>query len=144
LTLAGINSGNSAASLSGTLNSLPAMAKLNLSYTTSGTNLAPGSSIPVINQAFNAIVPADCIFTITGFDAAKLAGRPALSAGSTPPWLALTWPLPFMNYALETASSAGPAAQWTMVTNAPRPAGQNWQIVLPPPITSQFFRLRQQ
>src|SRR5262249_47735328 len=72
-TLLGINTGNSPASFSASLNSLPSLASLDLYYTTSDTNLAHDTAVAVTNGTFNVNVPGDCIFTLTGFDPAKLA-----------------------------------------------------------------------
>jgi hypothetical protein len=73
LTLTGINTAGSGGLLAGTLQSLPGINSLDLYYTDSATNLAHSAIIPVTNGAFQVAVPGDCIFTLTGFDPAKLA-----------------------------------------------------------------------
>jgi O-glycosyl hydrolase len=66
VTLVGINTATTAASLSGTLASLPSLTHLDLFYTTATTNLASGSSVAVSNGVFSALIPADSVFTLTG------------------------------------------------------------------------------
>jgi O-glycosyl hydrolase len=66
VTLVGINTDTSADTLSGTLASLPGLTHLDLFYTTATTNLASGGSVAVSNGVFSALIPADCIFTLTG------------------------------------------------------------------------------
>jgi hypothetical protein len=67
VTIVGINTSASAATLNGTLASLPTVPYLNLYYTTVTTNLASGGSVLVTNGPFkfNASIPADCVFTLT-------------------------------------------------------------------------------
>ena len=67
VTVVGINTSGSAAQLRGTLASLPTVASLDLTYTSSAANLASGGSVPVSNGAFVATIPADSVFTLTGF-----------------------------------------------------------------------------
>lgn len=73
LTLTGVNSSSSATALSGRLTNLPPVASLDLYYTDSTTNLYHSATVPVTNGAFAVTVPADCVFTFTGFDPAKIA-----------------------------------------------------------------------
>jgi hypothetical protein len=72
ITIVGINTSSSSGVLSGTLASLPAVTRLDLYYTSANTNLALGGSVSVSNGAFNATIPADCVFTLTGFSGVKL------------------------------------------------------------------------
>ena len=72
LSIVGFNTGGTDQVLSGTLASLPPVASLDLYYTTSSTNLYHAATTPVIEGAFSVTVPADSIFTLTGFDPAKL------------------------------------------------------------------------
>jgi len=66
ITIVGINTSGSAATLNGALASLPTVPYLNLYYTTATTNLANGGSVPVTNGTnFSATIPADCVFTLT-------------------------------------------------------------------------------
>jgi hypothetical protein len=73
LTLTGVNADDTATTLTGTLTSLPAVAKLELYYTSSDTNLYHGATVQITNGVFVASVPGDCVFTLTGFDPAKTA-----------------------------------------------------------------------
>jgi len=68
ITIVGINPSGSAATLNGSLASLPVVPYLDLYYTSATTNLASGGSVAVnTNGAFSAMIPADCVFTLTGF-----------------------------------------------------------------------------
>src|SRR5262249_34016422 len=73
LTLVGINPDYSPATVSAVLQSLPPVASLDLYYTSADTNLCHSEVVPVSNAAFTVDVPAECIFTLTGFDPARLA-----------------------------------------------------------------------
>jgi hypothetical protein len=65
ISIVGINTSASAATLSGTLASLPSVSRLDLYYTSATANLAAGSSSAVnANGTFSAIIPADCVFTL--------------------------------------------------------------------------------
>ena len=55
------------------LTNLPPVASLDLYYTDSTTNLCHSATFPVTNGAFAATVPADCVFTLVGFDPASIA-----------------------------------------------------------------------
>jgi O-glycosyl hydrolase len=67
ITIVGINTAGSAVTLSGELASLPTVSQLDLYYTSATANLANGGSVAVNNGSFNATIPADCVFTLTGF-----------------------------------------------------------------------------
>ena len=67
LALTGVNTSSSTATLSGTLTNLPSVSSLDLYYTSSTTNLAYDATVPVTNGVFTATVPADCVFTFSGF-----------------------------------------------------------------------------
>jgi O-glycosyl hydrolase len=86
LTLTGINTDGNPASLSGTLQGLPAISSLEFYYTSSNTNLCHSAPISVSNGTFSLTVPGNAVFTLTGFDPALttlsvLITNPA--AGST-------------------------------------------------------------
>ena len=72
-TLVGINADSDPADFSANLDSLPDIASLDFIYTTADTNLALGPSVPVNEGAFSITVPGSCVFTLTGFDPAKIA-----------------------------------------------------------------------
>jgi O-glycosyl hydrolase len=67
VTIVGINTSGSAVTLSGALASLPSVSQLDLYYTSATNNLAYGGSVAVNNGSFNATIPADSVFTLTGF-----------------------------------------------------------------------------
>ena len=67
ITIVGINTSGSAATLNGALVSLPTVPYLDLYYTSATTNLADGGSVAVNNGTFSATIPANCVFTLTGF-----------------------------------------------------------------------------
>jgi O-glycosyl hydrolase len=73
LTLTGINPGSSAETLAGILTNLPPVAGLDLYYTDDTTNLCHGGTLPITNGAFTVTLPANCVFTLVGFDPARLA-----------------------------------------------------------------------
>jgi O-glycosyl hydrolase len=72
VTIVGINTSGSAATLNGTLASLPAVSNLDLYYTSATTNLAYRGGVAVSSGSFGATIPADCVFTLTGFDSITL------------------------------------------------------------------------
>jgi O-glycosyl hydrolase len=73
VTIVGINSSSSAATLSGALASLPTVPYLELYYTSPTANLADGGSVAVNNGTFSATIPANCVFTLTGFTGVNVA-----------------------------------------------------------------------
>ena len=73
ITIVGINTSGSAATLSGALASLPTVPYLELYYTSPTANLADGGSVAVSNGAFSATIPANCVFTLTGFTGVNVA-----------------------------------------------------------------------
>jgi len=86
LTLTGVNTTSSASSLSCALTSLPAIPSLDLYYTSSTANVSHGARVAVTNGAFSVVVPADCVFTLTGTNAAAIQTAP-LSVSQTPHFL---------------------------------------------------------
>jgi O-glycosyl hydrolase len=73
LTLTGINADTKADVLSVVLANLPPVASLDLYYTDSTTNLCHSATFPVTNGFLAATVPANCVFTLVGFDPARIA-----------------------------------------------------------------------
>ena len=80
-TLTGVNSNSADSSLSCQLASLPAMAGLNLIYTTSNANLANGGYVPMNNNTFSVVVPANSVFTLT-YGGAPLFLPPTVQNGA--------------------------------------------------------------
>ena len=86
ITIVGINTSGSAATLSGALASLPAVPHLDLYYTSATANLANGGSVAVNNGTFSATIPADCVFTLTGSSGVNVAlSNPVNGAQFTAP-----------------------------------------------------------
>ena len=73
VTLIGINTNADVQTLSGVLTNLPPVASFDLYYTDSTTNLCHSATVPVTNGSFSATVPANCVFTLVGFDPARIA-----------------------------------------------------------------------
>jgi O-glycosyl hydrolase len=72
VTLTGYNTGGQM-NVPITLTSLPAVANFDLYYTDPNTNLSHSATFPVTGGSFTAAIPANCVFTLTGFDPAKIA-----------------------------------------------------------------------
>ncbi len=126
LTLTGVNTAASPATLSGTLSSLPAISSLELYYTDSTTNLSDSGAVPVTNSSFVATVPANCVFTLVGSSAT--AGAPVITqALPTGGGIILrgTNGVPYGNYlVLSTTNAALPQTQWMpLATNTFGPSG---------------------
>ncbi len=73
LTITGFNPDNSPLTLSATLANLPPVASLELYYTDPDSNLCHSATFPVTDGSFSATVPANSVFTLVGFDPARLA-----------------------------------------------------------------------
>lgn len=100
VTIVGRNTG-AATTLNGSLQGVPAVAELELYYTTAETNLARGGSVPVSGGSFPAItIPGDSVFTLTGFTAGKLTNGVART-GSLPAGGALD------HYRFDVTNAAG-------------------------------------
>jgi hypothetical protein len=126
LTLTGVNTSTSPATLAGTLSSLPTVSSLELYYTDSTTNLSDHGAVPVNNSSFGATVPANCVFTLVGTSAA--ASAPVITqALPTGDGIILrgTNGVPYRNYlVLSTTNVTLPQTQWTPVaTNTFGPSG---------------------
>jgi O-glycosyl hydrolase len=67
VTIVGINTSASSSVLNGTLANLSPVARLDLFYTSATTNLAHPGAVLLTNNSFSASIPADCVFTLTGF-----------------------------------------------------------------------------
>jgi O-glycosyl hydrolase len=73
LTLTGVNTDTGPETLSGILTNLPPVASFDLYYTDNTTNLCHSATFPVTESAFVVTVPANCVFTLIGFDPARSA-----------------------------------------------------------------------
>jgi hypothetical protein len=110
LALTGENTDSSPATLSGTLTNLPSISSLDLYYTSSTTNLAYDATFPVTNGVFTATVPADCIFTFSGFTVTQFGD-------TTPPTLAITAPTPGQLWSNAVFTVTGTASDNVAVSN---------------------------
>ncbi|HEY4300749.1 MAG TPA: DUF4082 domain-containing protein [Candidatus Didemnitutus sp.] len=66
VTVVGINTSSSSATLSCTLSSVPTMTSMDLYYTSSTVNMVHSTSVPVTNGSFSVTIPGDCVFTLAG------------------------------------------------------------------------------
>jgi O-glycosyl hydrolase len=66
ITIAGINKKEAEVTLKGTLANLPLIKNLEMIYTNSSGNFLKNSEIMVTGESFQASIPSNCIFTITG------------------------------------------------------------------------------
>jgi hypothetical protein len=126
LTLTGVNTAASPATLSGTLSSLPTVSSLEMYYTDSTTNLSDRGAVPVTSSSFVATVPANCVFTLVGSSAAP--GAPVITqALLTADGFIMRGNngVPFRNYrVVSTTNVALPQTQWmALATNAFGPGG---------------------
>ncbi len=64
VTIVGVNTASSAASLSGTLSSLPSVSSFELYYTDANNNLLDDGPVSVNNGSFSTTIPADCVYTL--------------------------------------------------------------------------------
>jgi O-glycosyl hydrolase len=139
LALTGVNTGSSAVTLTGTLTNLPSISSLALYYTSSTTNLAFKTNVPVAGGVFSATVPADCVFTFRGCSL-KLAI--SLLSTNSAQNLLLSWTNALTNCVLEGATNLN-SSLWSPVTNVPQPADGQQRVILSPAAQRQFYRLRQ-
>ncbi len=139
LALTGVNSTSSRLILSGTLTNLPPISSLSLYYTSCTTNLALQTNVPVANYGFTVTVPADCVFTLSGF-----SPRFAVSLRYTnqTPNLILSWARALTNCVLEAATNLHQPF-WSSLTNLPQKDGEQQSVTISPAAQRQFFRLRQ-
>src|SRR5439155_3198009 len=139
LTLVGINSDSEAQDISVVLQSLPPIAKLNLYYTSSSTDLCYSATVAITNANFAVTVPADCIFTLTGFSA--VSQLPVLRAQVFAGAITISWPNTATNYVLEASAGVDGTGAWRAVTNAPQQSAQELFVTVPASGQQQFFRL---
>jgi hypothetical protein len=138
LTLIGINTDSEAKDVEVSLQSLPPIANLDLYYTSASTDLCHSASVAVSNGDFTVTVPADCIFTLTGFSQSPPVLRAQLVSGG----ITVSWPITATNYVLEGSAGIDGASNWSAVTNTPQPNGPEVFVTVPADEQQQFFRLR--
>ena len=141
-TLTGINP-SGATALTGTLTSLPTIPSLEFYYTSSTTNLAHTATVPVSNGVFSLTIPGDSVFTLTGFDPAKISAALAITASTNAASnsITLSWPAAATGFALETTTNLTLPGIWSPVTNIPQLLSNQQCIFLNPTGQSVFFRL---
>jgi hypothetical protein len=141
LTLVGINTESEAKDFTVSMQSLPPIDNLDLYFTSSSTDLCYSATIAVTNGNLAVTVPADCIFTLTGFSGVSQSPpilRPKVVAGA----ITISWPTPATNYVLEASARVDGTSTWSAVTNAPQQSGQEVFVTIPTSGQRQFFRLR--
>ena len=145
LTLTGINNAGSAASLSGTLTSLPSVSSLELYYTDSTSNLRDDGPVSVTSGSFVATIPANCVFTLVGTSSAT--GAPVIAQASLTDGgfiLRGSNGVPYRNcVVLGTTNVALPQPQWTpLATNTFGPNGDfDWTNTVAPSEWQHYLRL---
>ena len=134
VTLTGFNTG-SQTSQSITLQSLPAVSNFTLYYTDPNNNLKQSTTFPVSSGSFTAVIPANCIYTLTGFDPAKIAVSVQLTNPATGTQYGAPATIPIAATASTTTGSItnvvfyNGATALGASTNAPY--GFNWNDVGP-------------
>lgn len=78
VNIVGINKAHTPVKINCQISDLPVVNKLGLYYTDQTENVKWLNDVPVKNRVFNAVIPADCIFTLTGKENlnAKNTARP--------------------------------------------------------------------
>jgi O-glycosyl hydrolase len=136
LTLVGINTESETTDLSASLQSLPPIASLDLYYTSSNVDLCHSVTVAPTNGNFTVTVPANCIFTLTGFSGIV----PTLHAQLTTNAITISWPVIATNYVLEASANLDGA--WSTVTNVPQQNVQEIFVTIPSSGQQRLFRLR--
>ena len=139
LTLVGINPESETREVNVSLQSLPPIDKLNLYYTSSSTDLCYSATVAITNANFAVTVPADCIFTLTGFSA--VSQLPVLRAQVFAGAITISWRNTATNYVLEASAGVDGTGAWRAVTNAPQQSAQELFVTVPASGQQQFFRL---
>jgi hypothetical protein len=117
---------------------LPPITNLELYYTSASTNLCDSGTVAVTNASFTVTVPANCIFTLTGFSQLPPVLRAQVVAGG----ITVSWPSTATNYLLEASGGVERTNTWLALTNAPQPNGQEVFVTVPTVEEQRFFRLR--
>jgi O-glycosyl hydrolase len=134
-TLTGINPDTNPDTLSAVLTNLPPVASLDLYYTDSTTNLCHGATFPVTNGAFAATVPANCVFTLVGFDPARIAVSVLITNPGNGAFYTAPATIPIQASAITTTGSISQVEFFSGTTNlgeaVAEPCGITWSNVLP-------------
>jgi hypothetical protein len=102
----------------------------------SGSQFAPGVT-PVTCVASNQWGTNSCDFLVT-----VNATRPALLVGRQGTNVLLRWPEACSTYQLQSTPHLTPPVPWSNATNVPAHVGAEWQVLVSPPPSNQFFRLK--
>ena len=134
VTLTGFNTG-SQTSEPITLQSLPAVSNFTLYYTDPSNNLKQSTTFPVASGSFTATIPGNCIFTLTGFDPAKIAVSVQLTNPATGTQYTAPATIPLAATASTTTGAITNVVFYNgatpLATNANAPYGFNWSNVGP-------------
>jgi hypothetical protein len=137
VTIVGINTSGSAATLSGALASLPAVPYLDLYYTSATTNLAYAGTVAVTNGMFSATIPADCVFTLASFSSVTAV---IAYPGGVPGSVVISWPSSAMGWRVQQSTDLS-SPTWTDLTAVPVVDGTNFSVTIGPLPGNSFFRL---
>jgi O-glycosyl hydrolase len=137
VTIVGINTSGSAATLSGALTSLPAVPYLDLYYTSATTNLTYVGTAAVTNGLFSATIPADCVFTLASF--ARVTAAIAYP-GAVPGSVVISWPSSAMGWRVQQSTDLS-SPSWTNLTAVPVVDATNASVTIGPLPGNSFFRL---
>jgi hypothetical protein len=137
VTIVGINTSGSAATLSGTLASLPAVPYLDLYYTSATTNLAYVRTVAVTNGNFTTTIPADCVFTLASISRVTAA---ITYPGALPGSVVISWPSSEMGWRLQQSTGLS-FPTWTNLTAVPVVDGTNFSVTIGPLSGNSSFRL---
>jgi len=137
VTIVGINTSGSAATLSGALTSLPAVPYLDLYYTSATTNLAYVGTVALTNATFSATIPADCVFTLTGsYRVTATITYPSGLPGS----VVISWPSSTIGWRVQQSTDLS-SLSWSNLTAVPVVDGTNASVTIGPLPGNSFFRL---
>lgn len=139
LSVVGVNTNETAASLTCALDSLPQFSSLNLYYTDPNTNLALAGTVPVVNGIFSTLIPPNCVFAINGQQVPP--ATPQLSYTVTEGGLILSWPATATNFSLIGALQPVTGADWWSVTNVPQLTNGQFQVYVPAEPYATYYRL---
>jgi len=87
VSIVGINKRHRPFTMDGSLANLPAINRLEMYYTSNTENVHRSADVAVKDKTFKTVIPADCIFTLTGLGNATGAGRSSIKP-EPPTWYA--------------------------------------------------------
>ena len=137
ITVVGINTSSSAATLSGVLTSLPAVPYLDLYYTSATTNLAYAGTAAVTNGRFGATIPAD--WRVHPDRLSRVTAN-ITDAGGVPGSVVISWPSSSVDWRVQQSTDLS-SSSWTNLTAVPVVDGTNASVTIGPLPGNSFFRL---